>query len=183
MEIKTYSELIKDILCRGSQNYDCAMNSLSSVMPVLSKKYSIKGDVFEAEMPLSLQIPFISHLVKGKIKGKRILDLGCGSKRFHEIDLTSRFFEPWLCRTLHELGAYPVGVDKEDNSEEEFKSYQVDLQRKNSLKFLQTGSFDIANMRGLLTSRGFRGDAKKLIFPQLERIVKPGGYLIYSEDF
>lgn len=184
MKTKTYSELLKEILSENSSNYNKAMNSLTLIKPILAEKYHIDKEDIDMDIPLFSEVPFISCLAGESIKGKRILDLGCGSRTSKEMDLTSRVFEPWLCRALKELGAYPVGIDKEDNSEEEFESYQVDLMGKDSLVFLPTNSFDIANMRGLLTSKGFEGrNYQELILPQLERVVKSEGYFLYTKDF
>jgi len=90
------------------------------------------------------------------IKGKRILDLGCGSSGGTEdIDMhnsdyarnmfgpdATRIFEPWYCRALLEVGADPVGIDVGENSNESFEHYGSDLTRKGSLDFLPSKSFD-----------------------------------------
>ena len=87
------------------------------------------------------------------VKGKRILDIGCGSrhslwppdadspKTLAELS-TTPVFEPWLCRFLILAGADPVGIDMNDNSTEAFTSFKVDIAVPGALNFLPDESFD-----------------------------------------
>ncbi len=111
------------------------------------------------------------------VRGKRILDLGCGSTLDEETkqiikasggkldlveeDLRSKgkldvaryfVFQPWICRILLELGANPVGVDVGSNQDEKFENYQLDLSQKGALDFLPDKSFDGFNLKSLLDS-------------------------------
>ncbi|HYF04636.1 MAG TPA: class I SAM-dependent methyltransferase [Patescibacteria group bacterium] len=82
-----------------------------------------------------------------QVKGKRILDIGCGKKAVEEdgsdIDQsTERVFEPWMCRILVELGADPVGIDIEVNDDPSFEHYQIDAALPGAFAFLPDHSFD-----------------------------------------
>jgi hypothetical protein len=80
-----------------------------------------------------------------QVRWKRVLDVACGSNTSRapsSIHIDTPFgeqtikiaspggytsqFEPWLCRTLVELGAEPVGVDLGDLDGEIFEHYQLD---------------------------------------------------------
>src|SRR5207247_4144223 len=72
------------------------------------------------------------------VRGKRILDIACGSNSSRSPDTGERtaMFEPWFCRLLLELGAGPVGVDAGDLEGERFEHYSADLSRIGALDFL-----------------------------------------------
>ena len=91
----------------------------------------------------------------GLLKGKKILDIGCGSKSSAHRDHVwgSNCFEPWLCRSLKEIGAHPVGLDIAPNSGEGFESHIADITAKGSLGFLEDGSFDAVNCTGVFCSK------------------------------
>jgi SAM-dependent methyltransferase len=125
-------------------------------------------------------LPSVLYAAKGNLEGKKVLDLACGSKETSYSGLVS--YEPWLCRTLYELGLEPIGVDINNNSDEEFENYKVDLTDSHSLEFLPSHSVDIANASGLFTLPFIDVDQLKAnIVPQLERIVKPDGIFIYED--
>jgi SAM-dependent methyltransferase len=156
-----------------------------SLKPRLVKKYfgGIEDAYWVAGAALLGQLPPVLHL-GGSLRGKRILDLGCGNTI--EIDAEGRMFEPWLCRALYELFARPIGVDI-GVIHEEFEHYQVDLRKPDSLGFLPSCSIDLAIAHMLFSSPHLNrepgaGEALKArLIPQLERIVKPEGCLVYSE--
>ena len=115
------------------------------------------------------------------VKGKRILDIACGSSTskapsfvFVNTPLALRpfgvgerripipgkdgytaQFEPWFCRILLELGADPVGVDRGDLSHETFEHYPVDLGQPGALDFLPEHSFDAVQDSRLFGSPEF----------------------------
>src|SRR3989344_3058045 len=89
---------------------------------------------------------------ENELKGKRILDIGCGSTT---PELNDRSFEPWLCRALHELGAHPVGVDIGEIDTEKFEHYQLDLSKPGALNLFPDKSFDGVNCRAFLDSPRF----------------------------
>lgn len=146
------------------------------------KENYIKSQAFSSMVfPLS-QILYFS----GDIKGKRILDIGCGGKGQYtsQTSFRSRMYEPWLCRALLELDAEPIGIDARDNSEEEFENYQRDLFEKDSLSDIPESSVDIAHAKGLFNDPSVYMSPTNLedvLIPQLERTVKPNGYFIYEE--
>lgn len=136
---------------------------------------------------LIIQLAHVLFTTSGNLEGKTILDLGCGSK---DKDGIFTVYEPWLCRTLHRLGAYSIGIDLRNNGEEDFEFCKVDLLQEDSLSFLLKDSVDVANAFSLFDSpalfrimeeRGIKEDPKNILIPQLERIVKPNGYFLYSE--
>lgn len=141
-------------------------------------------------------------------KGKRILDIACGSNTskappsFHvRIPLgetriahaTSGYtalFEPWFCRILLELGADPVGVDLGDLEGEAFEHYRVDLGQEDALAFFASHSFDAVQDSRLFGSPEFtfqfphsadRFDVAQEIRRQERRLLKPDGILIHSD--
>lgn len=187
MRIKTYNEVVSEILEQNSPYYYQGLNALRELLPLLSEKYRVNPDISSnIEGSLFNSLPTLFHLTKGDLRGKRIIDLGCGSRTSRENFSGGVLYEPWLCRALFELGANPVGIDINDNSGEQFESYKIDLNQSRSLDFLQRNYFDLANIRGLFTSLNFRlgnTDPRERIFPQLERIVKLEGTLLYTEDF
>jgi len=142
------------------------------------------------------------------IRGKRILDVPCGSKTskapamvhvktpLGAIKLGPRWkgytplFEPWLCRMLLLLGANPVGVDFGELDGEAFEHYAVDLGRSGALDFLPDASFDAVQDSRLFGSPEFTAQfpkkadrvavARELV-RQEHRLLKPGGVVIHSD--
>lgn len=126
------------------------------------------------------------------VKGKRILDIGCGSNtsRHPRTGKITPIFEPWFCRMLLELGAEPVGIDMGDLEGEAFAHYYVDLAEKGGLDFMPDAVFD-----GIQDSRIFGSpefttrhpDAQDYyivsqeIKRQEKRLLKPGGVIIHSD--
>jgi hypothetical protein len=142
------------------------------------------------------------------IHGKRILDIACGSntsKAPSSIYINTPFgekrigrptkgytaqFEPWFCRMLLELGAYPVGIDLGDLQREAFEHYRVDLGQKGALDFLPSHSFDAIQDSRLFGSPEFTAqfsdpaDRLKVateIRSQERRLLKAGGRVIHSD--
>lgn len=190
MIIKEYSQIniVDDLsLIKLSEEIE------GELEPIFLKKYNDK----EMEHCLFLihQMSYVLFAASRELKGKTILDLGCGSNDFDiegEGMRKHRGLEPWLCRALLELGAIPIGIDIGDLSKENFEHYQLDLLKPNALSFFKDNSVDIANAHELLSSpylsRAYQGEGsagealKRILIPQLERIVKPEGYFIYSDE-
>ena len=89
----------------------------------------------EAELETILT-EFIERLQRAfgsveRARGKRILDIACGSNSSRSPDTGERtaMFEPWFCRLLFALGADPVGVDAGDLEGERFEHHVADLSR------------------------------------------------------
>lgn len=143
------------------------------------------------------------------VKGKRILDIACGSntsKAPSSIDIDSPFgekrintadtegytaqFEPWFCRVLLQLGAHPVGIDFGNLEGEAFEHYRVDLGQKGALDFLPSHSFDAVQDSRLFGSPEFtaqfpnRADRLTVaaeILRQEQRLLKVRGIVIHSD--
>jgi hypothetical protein len=143
------------------------------------------------------------------LKGKRILDIACGSNTskapsfifvntpFGEqripiasIEGYTAQFEPWFCRILLELDADPVGIDRGNLDRETFEHYPVDLGQPGALGFLPGGSFDAVQDSRLFGSPEFTAqfpnpeDRLKIaaeIWRQEQRILKANGIVIHSD--
>jgi hypothetical protein len=143
------------------------------------------------------------------LKGKRILDIACGSNTsrapsfifvntpFGEnripIPATEGYtaqFEPWFCRMLLELDADPVGIDLGNLDGETFEHYPINLGQLGALDFLPGSSFDAVHDSRLFGSPEFttqfpnQKDRLKIaaeIWGQEQRLLKPGGIVIHSD--
>tara|TARA_Y100000310_G_scaffold337561_1_gene424919 strand:+ start:75 stop:617 length:543 start_codon:yes stop_codon:yes gene_type:complete len=156
----------------------------------LDKKYCLNDERGTSQYVLQImsQLARIYQAVDNEIEGRKILDLGCGEVSGNEWDKPgSHTFEPWLCRSLIELGASPVGVDIGDNPKAEFEFYKVNLASPNSLSFLEDNSIDVANANMLFDSPylhyhlHMKGKTlKENLIPQLERIIKPNGVFLHD---
>jgi len=142
------------------------------------------------------------------IRGKRILDVPCGSNTskapaimhvktaLGTIRLGGRhkgytpLFEPWFCRMLLLLGADPVGVDFGDLEGEQFEHHAVDLGQPGALNFMPDASFDAVQDSRLFGSPEFTAQFPKKVdrlavaqelVRQEKRLLKPGGVIIHSD--
>jgi hypothetical protein len=133
------------------------------------------------------------QLKRKDVQGLTIVDLGCGTRGSPDCFTGSwqqkqRYFEPWLCRLLKELGARPIGFDKSLQGDEEFERHKVDLFRVNLADYLQPGSVDVACSFNVFDSpllKAQYGDkAGKRLFArfgkQLEPILRPEGVFLFS---
>jgi hypothetical protein len=190
MIIKRYEE----IMHKDYGRFDW-FGSVSQAMSIITNKYLITSSdrkSADAYCSLTNQWPRILWVADGDLKGKRILDLGCGNNSHNDDllgDMTNRMFEPWLCRALNESGANPVGVDIGNLDMEEFEHHQVNLLKKECLHFLKDNSIDIANAHLLFDSYFLHKfqehsrsgiDLKGILMPQLERVVRKNGYFLYN---
>lgn len=127
-----------------------------------------------------------------ELRGKRILDLGCGSRtsRDPRTEIITPLFEPWFCRILVELGTDAVGVDLGELDGEAFEHYRVDLAEPGSLDFLPDSSFDGVHDNRIFGSPEFTSqhpsaaDYQRIsqeIKQQERRLLKPGGVVIHSD--
>ena len=120
----------------------------------------------------------------GSLPGKRLLDLGCGShgEQWHGSD--EREYEPWLCRLLHEAGAYPVGIDAGPLDGEPFEHHGADLRVPGALGFLPSGSFDsVHSFRLLALQDDEQRSAMEAEFRrQANRLLREGGIFL-SDSF
>ena len=127
------------------------------------------------------------------VRGKRILDLASGSNssRSPKTHRRTALFEPWFSRLLVELGAEPVAIDLGDLEGEAFEHHRVDLGQPGALDFLQSATFDGAQDSRLFGSPEFlaaypgpehRARVKAEIKRQEQRVLRPGGMLIHSDE-
>lgn len=163
--------------------------------PEEDKKHFVLHVGFAAQSSIS-----ILTLLGSDFENKTFLDLGCGSSDPNTLDfeLMGSDYSPWLCRYLHEIGIKAIGIDVGDLSKEEFESHSTDLLVPNALSFIPNNSIDVAHTKLLYDSpeleRRFSGKIShnnassvarrklnEVLTPQLERIVKTEGYLLYYE--
>jgi hypothetical protein len=127
------------------------------------------------------------------VRGKRILDIACGSNtsRSPDTGLRTAVFEPWFCRLILELGAEPVGVEAGDLDGELFEHHAVDLARIGALDFLPAASFDGVQDSRLFGSPEFvatlpnKRDHERIkaeLRAQERRLLKPGGVVVHSDN-
>jgi hypothetical protein len=149
-----------------------------------------------------------SFKILSNIREKKILDIACGSNTSkapsvlfintpfskktigHQSPGYTAQFEPWFCRILFALGAYPVGIDFGDLDSEFFVHYRVDLGKKGALDFLPDHSFDAIQDSRLFGSPEFTAQfpderdrlrIAKEIKRQEERLLKANGLVIHSD--
>jgi hypothetical protein len=122
----------------------------------------------------------------GSLEGKRILDLGCGTRPQIDICCGYGVHEPWLCRTLSLLNAHPIGIDIGNLEDEDFEGHQVDLKQENSLSFIPDNSIDVIHGCKVTVSMAFtnKDDPNEIhryyegLIPQVERVGKRESVLI-----
>jgi len=152
-----------------------------------------ENTIIADEFHINSQLTTILSLIGKEFRNKTILDLGCGSNGDsfdNKISLKTRSFEPWLCRALYELNIKCMGIDCGDLDNEKFEHCgYFNLLGPDSLGFLQDSSVDVAHARLLYSSPQLeklnRGNSKSLheyLLPQLERIVKPEGFFVYTPN-
>jgi hypothetical protein len=140
----------------------------------------------------------------GRVEGLVILDLGCGSTG-NSLDYEGSpsnhgqlsIWNPWLCRALHELGALPIAVDagKLDDTEPYPHHGDVDIMETDLEALLGRRDIDLVHSHAFLGScqmvetnrwegsfREFYRRFADRVFPQLERVVVPGGVYLLDDD-
>ncbi len=134
------------------------------LLKTLDEKYKLGETTNEVPIILALDRVALAWGSLENVKGKRILDIGCGARsetfetdEFNKLDVKegkapSRSFEPWFCRALHELGADTVGIDIGNLKGEEFEHYEVNITKPGALNFLPDKSFDGINLHLVLSS-------------------------------
>lgn len=168
---------------------------MDCIIKVFSEKHHTHRDFFytagiEDKLVLTLD-DLINALPDHDIRGKKILDLGCGSTgRTYEANFMNekRQFEPWVSRILLELGADVTGIDVGKIDEERFTHFNLDLTIDNSLAFIQDESYDAVLALAFYDSPELRqrtdyiqmAEVKKILYPQIERVLKSDG--TYLED-
>jgi hypothetical protein len=183
---------------RGFARYGQDAAFLPRFLEALDADYSLASKAAATDGLEELFLEMLARLVSafGSVsgsRGKRILDLACGSSTSRAPggrEGYSALFEPWLCRILHASGASAVGVDIGDLSGEAFESYRLDLSQAGALDFLPGASFDAVHDGRLFGSPEFtarfadRGSVYRIateIRRQELRLLKPGGEIIHSD--
>ena len=146
------------------------------VLEQLKKHYDLDENREEIVMGLVfLRLMYLNRALKSEktdsrdfkdLKGKKNLDLGCGS--FNNPDEggpwgSPRKYEPWFCRALQIIGAKPEGVDNhtEGLDKENFEHHHLDLTKRDALKDIPSDSFD-AVTSSLLTDNASTNLIKQL---------------------
>ncbi len=150
----------------------------------------------------------VFHACGPDLEGKVILDLGCGSnKGTYETNVLGPQWNgvqwrPWLCRTLHALGAQPLGIDIGSLAGEQFRHYQRDLTKKRALRGIPGSSVDVVCAFSFLDSPGlelclennrsgsptfeapyYARRIMGILIPQIRRVLKPDGAFVHSESW
>lgn len=74
----------------------------------------------------------------GNIKGKRVLDIGCGSIEPYVLGSTFRDrYPPFFAEMMTKLGAEVTGIDMRKNPTAEYDHRVLDLTKKNWMKILK----------------------------------------------
>jgi hypothetical protein len=187
---------------------------LRHTISALDDKYHLSEKVTREPGVEDLVTQMIGRIASGfgkvtNVKGKRILDIACGSNtskapsfiyintplgekriRISKTEEYTAQFEPWFCRILLELGANPVGIDSGDLENETFEHYRVDLGQRGALDFLPAHSFDAVQDSRLFGSPEFTAQfpsqADRLqvaheIRRQERRLLKADGIVIHSD--
>lgn len=159
-----------------------AYNQLKGIEKTIVAKYG-KSDysfrLFETGTILNLL---------GTLKGKTILDIGCGAERSWDYDASQfamgrRMYDPWLCRSLHELGANVIGIDGGSSNNEEYRHIQQNLMSSGKLiDSFQNKSIDLACAFSLFDSPSM-GDGKGMfhfLIDRLEPKIKDEGFFVFE---
>ncbi len=170
---------------------------VEQVAQALEGKYGLSRKIAQEPETRDVIAQFIGRLERAfgnlaAVKGKRILDVGCGSNtsRDPRTGKITPMFEPWFCRILVELGAEPVGIDLGDLEGEPFEHYRVDLAKTGALDFLPDSSFDAVHDSRIFGSPEFTtqhpdredyGRISQEIKRQEQRLLKPGGVIIHTD--
>lgn len=189
-------------------------DTLASVLHALDDQYALAQKMTREPALEDIMIQLAGRIYRAfgglvMVKGKRILDLACGSRTSkapafvfvdtlfgerripvpHTEGYTAQF-EPWFCRLLLEAGAEAVGMDVGNLEGERFEYYQVDLGQPGALDFLPEGSFDGVQDSRLFGSPEFTAQFPRKedrlrvageIWRQEQRVLKPGGVVIHSD--
>ena len=151
-------------------------------------KYASHNNISEGYINPSVTFQ-LAHLMaafnSGDLRGKTILDLGCGSSTTSD---GNSQYQPWLCRILGFIGAIPIGIDVAESPEKDFIFQQDRLFDQDSLNIISGRIVvDAAHSYGLIDSpqvvHNVSGSEEELIqrlSSQLEGIVDPNGFFLWG---
>ncbi len=174
-----------------TENFEKSMKLVDKIITPLVRDYLSNDNDADyksfAESALHRQFPALIEATNGNFRGKRILDIGCGSRHSiyqrHDEETT---YEPWLCRALLKMDAMPAGIDKNSNEGERFENYRMDLEepKRDLLSFFPSGSFDIVHSMGLFTRDGAHiGNIERYLVQEVKRVLKPEGFFVHDEPY
>ncbi len=149
------------------------------------KKYKMNGTV--TELTIMYRLKLITSLM-GDVKGKTVLDIGCGAKQSWDYDLCKigkerRYYDPWLCRVLQFFGAKTFGIDGGESPNESYTHIQGHLYRfSEHTERFPNHSLDLACAWGLFDSPslGIRRELFDTIVTRLEVKLKPEGFFVFD---
>lgn len=171
---------------------------LSRALSALDRSYALTEKARREPYVGTVLEEFVTRLRRafgslGALRGKRILDIACGSNSSRSPDTGERTaaFEPWFCRLVYELDADAVGVDAGDLEGERFEHHRADLARIGALDFLPDASFDgiqdsrlfgSPEFRALVPNERVRDAIKAELRRQERRLLKKGGVIIHTDN-
>ena len=128
------------------------------------------------------------NLLLGDIKGKTILDIGCGAKQSWDYDLCitgkdRRYYDPWLCRVLQFCGAKTFGIDGGESPDEKYTHIQGNIHNFTMLtERFPNHSLDLACAWSFFDSPSLTMNQEtfEVIVKRLEAKVKPNGFFIFE---
>jgi 2-polyprenyl-3-methyl-5-hydroxy-6-metoxy-1,4-benzoquinol methylase len=124
----------------------------------------------------------------GEIKGKTILDIGCGAVNSWDYGGSvsaeqERYYDPWLCRVAHELGAKVTGIDGASSPNEEYTHIKENLLHfENIVKQFLDHSIDLACAWSFFDSPNLANGREMFreVIRGLEKKVKPEGFFVFE---
>ncbi|MBT3397980.1 hypothetical protein HOA55_01305 [archaeon] len=182
MKTKGYS-----LMERSVPHYNLAREKLNSIGVQMGEKYG--WGIGNKWSILLSQLWMVMALEGDSFEDKMVLDLGCGCTEQIGEEHSAIYgydYEPWLCRTMNELGMGHLGIDIGGNAAERFNFHQADLRDPSVLDFIPDHSVDVAhagqffNSPYLIKHLGCHENLREKLMPQLERIVKPEGFFLFG---
>jgi hypothetical protein len=162
-----------------------ATKKYREIETTLTSKYGPIGSSPSCNMILKLAV-LINTM--GNLKDKTILDIGCGAKNSWDYGATDfaeqeRFYDPWLCRAAHELGAKVFGIDGASSPNEEYTHIQENLLNFGEImNRFQDHSIDLACAWSFFDSPNLCNGKSmfRQVLKGLERKVKPEGSFVFE---
>jgi len=162
-----------------------AIKTYEKIEGKINSKYGQMPDcpIINTQLKLAILINTL-----GDLKGKTILDIGCGAKNswdYRDLGLAKveRFYDPWLCRITHELGAKVFGIDGASSPDEKYNHIQQNLLSfEEIMEKFKDDSLDLACAWSLFDSPSLYDgrDMFKRAVKGLERKVKLEGFFVFE---
>lgn len=120
----------------------------------------------------------------GNVKGKRVLDIGCGSTEPYVLEDTFRDrYPPFFAEMMTKLGANVAGIDIRKNPSATYFHHVIDLTKKNWMKSLDP-TYDIIACLSLFNApeSPFEHDPNLCdrIMSDMHTLLSPAGILIVT---